>query len=41
MERNGKITDVQSVPKINYAGDITKNGKYDGTEEKPYNINCI
>ena len=41
VERNGKITDVQSVPKINYAGDITKNGKYDGTEEKPYNINCI
>ncbi len=24
-----------------YAGDITKNGKYDGSEEKPYQINCI
>ena len=41
IEEDGAITGPTTKYNIRYAGDITKNGKYDGTEEKPYNINCI
>lgn len=42
IEEDGTITEPTQVIDIQYAGDITKNGKYDGTTlEKAYRIECI
>ena len=41
VDEDGNISDVNKITKDNYAGDITKGGRCDGSEEKPYEINCI
>ena len=42
IEEDGTITEPTQVIDIQYAGDITKNGKYDGTSlDKAYRIECI
>ena len=41
VDKDGNISQPQEVIKDEYAGDITKGGKCDGSEEKPYEINCI
>ena len=41
VDREGNISDVNEIIKDNYAGDITKGGRCDGSEEKPYEISCI
>ena len=41
VDRDGSILEQQTIEKIEYAGDITKNGQYDGSAEKPYQISCI
>ena len=41
VDRDGNIIEQQTIAKIEYAGDITKNDQYDGSKEKPYQITCI
>ena len=41
VDKEGNILEQQIIEKIEYAGDITKNGQYDGSAEKPYQICCI
>ena len=41
VDKEGNILEQQIIEKIEYAGDITKNGQYDGSVEKPYQISCI
>ncbi len=42
IEEDGKIKGPTEVVEIQYAGDITKNGKYDGSSlAKAYRIECI
>ena len=41
VDKDGNIIEQQTIAKIEYAGDITKNDQYDGSEEKPYQITCI
>ena len=41
VDKEGNILEQQTIEKIEYAGDITKNGRYDGSVEKPYQISCI
>ena len=41
VDKDGNIGDYQIAVEINNAGDITKGGILDGSEEKPYEINCI
>ncbi len=41
VNKDGVIEGPVSPIEDEYAGDITKNGKYDGSENKPYQINCI
>ena len=41
VDEEGNISDVNKITKDNYAGDITKGGRCDGSEEKPYEISCI
>ena len=41
VDKDGNIIEQQTIAKIEYAGDITKNDQYDGSEEKPYQISCI
>ncbi len=41
LDKEGNILEQQTIEKIEYAGDITKNGQYDGSVEKPYQISCI
>ena len=41
VDSEGNISDVNEIIKDNYAGDITKGGKCDGSEKKPYEISCI
>ena len=41
VDEDGNISDVNKITKDNYAGDITKGGRCDGSEEKPYEISCI
>ena len=41
VDEDGNISDVNKITKDDYAGDITKGGKCDGSEEKPYEISCI
>ena len=41
LDKEGNILEQQTIEKIEYAGDITKNGQYDGSAEKPYQISCI
>ena len=41
VDKEGNILEQQTIEKIEYAGDITKNGQYDGSAEKPYQISCI
>ncbi len=41
VDEEGNISEVNKITKDDYAGDITKGGSCDGSEEKPYEINCI
>ena len=41
IDEDGNVSEPQEVVKDEYAGDITKGGRCDGSEEKPYEINCI
>ena len=41
VDEEGSISDVNKITKDNYAGDITKGGRCDGSEERPYEINWI
>ena len=41
IDKEGNILEQQIREKIEYAGDITKKGQYDGSSEKPYKITCI
>ena len=41
VEDDGDVSNPIEKESDAYAGDITKGGKCDGTEENPYEINCI
>ena len=41
LEKTGNIIGPIKMLEIDYAGDITKNGKFDGSKEWPYKIECI
>ena len=41
IDEDGNVGEPQEVVKDKYAGDITKGGRCDGSEEKPYEISCI
>ena len=41
IDQDGNVSEPQEVVKDEYAGDITKGGRCDGSEEKPYEISCI
>ena len=41
VDKDGNVSEPQEVVKDENAGDITKGGRCDGSEEKPYEINCI
>ena len=41
VDKDGNVSEPQEVVKDEYAGDITKGGRCDGSEEKPYEISCI
>ena len=41
IDQDGNVSEPQEVVKDEYAGDITKGGRCDGSKEKPYEINCI
>ena len=41
VDKDGNVSEPQKVIKDQYAGDITKGGRCDGSEKKPYEINCI
>ena len=41
VDSEGNISDSNKITKDEYAGDITKGGRCDGSEEKPYEISCI
>lgn len=41
VEDDGDVSNPIEKESDEYAGDITKGGKCDGTEENPYEINCI
>ena len=41
VDSDGNISDVNKIIKDEYAGDVTKGGKCDGSEAKPYEISCI
>ena len=41
IDKDGNVSEPQEVVKDEFAGDITKGGRCDGSEEKPYEINCI
>ena len=41
IDEDGNVSEPQEVVKDKNAGDITKGGRCDGSEEKPYEINCI
>ena len=41
IDQDGNVSEPQKVVKDEYAGDITKGGRCDGSEERPYEISCI
>ena len=41
VNAEGETSDPLEATVIEYAGDITRNGACDGSEEKPFQINCI
>ena len=41
IDQDGNVSEPQEIIKDEYAGDITKGGRCDGSEKKPYEINCI
>ena len=41
IDKNGTLKGPFDIIKQDYTGDITKGGTLDGSEEKPYEINCI
>ena len=41
VDSNGNVSEPIIMKQDEYAGDITKGGRCDGSEEKPYEINCI
>lgn len=41
VDSNGNVSEPVEIVVDNYAGDLTKGGRCDGSEEKPFEINCI
>lgn len=41
IDGDGKITGPKELASDNNAGDISKGGQFDGSEDKPFQINCI
>ncbi len=41
VDKEGNVSEPQEVVRDENAGDITKGGSCDGSEEKPYEISCI
>ncbi len=41
VDKDGNVSEPQEIVEVEYAGDITKGGRCDGSEEKPYEISCI
>lgn len=41
VDKDGNIGDSHEIVKDNFPGDLTKGGTLDGSEDKPYEINCI
>ena len=41
IDQDGNVSEPQEVVKDEYAGDITKGGRCDGSKENPYEISCI
>ena len=41
VDKDGNVSKPQEVVKDEYAGDITKGGRCDGSKENPYEISCI
>lgn len=41
VDKDGIIGNEKQIIDVKDPGDITKNGKCDGTKDKPYEINCI
>lgn len=41
VNNEGKVDGPKGLEKDEYAGDVSKGGKCDGSEEKPFEINCI
>jgi Tfp pilus assembly protein PilE len=41
IDQDGNVSKPQKVVKDEFAGDITKGGRCDGSEEKPYEISCV
>ena len=41
VDSNGNVSEPIIMKQDEYAGDIIKGGRCDGSEEKPYEINCI
>ena len=41
VDKDGNVSEPQEIVKDEYAGDITKGGRCDGSEKKPYEISCI
>lgn len=41
IDFDGNVTGPLEFINDEFAGDLSKNGQYDGSEDKPYQINCI
>lgn len=41
LKKDGNIEGPEKIVEVKYAGDITKNGEYDGSNKLPYKIECI
>lgn len=41
VDKDGNVGESQEIVEEKNAGDITKGGSLDGSEEKPFKINCI
>lgn len=41
VDQKGNVEGPKELVKDEYAGDITKNGEYDGSKSKPFKITCI
>ena len=41
VDNDGNVSNPVEVFEDEYAGDLTKGGQYDGSEENPYQISCV